>query len=176
MQERGDVEACVVGTGSMEEAFGILQRTGKYLSVISGVALTCLMFLTVADVAMRAGGRPIMGTYEVAGLSLALVIGFSIPRVSLNQKHIYMDFLVDRLSKRNRALINIFSRILCILLFVLMGYGLFSVGSEFRTSGEVSPTVRLPVFPMAYGVGACCFIECFVFLFQIARSWRALRE
>ncbi len=175
MHGRGDVWACVAGKGSMEKAFGILQRTSKYLAVVSGVALTFMMLLTAADVAMRAGGRPIMGTYEIAGLLLALVIGLSIPRVSLNQKHIYMDF-VDNLSNRNRALISIFSRILCILLFVLIGYGLFSVGNEFRTSGEVSPTVRLPIFPMAYAVGACCFFECFVFLFQIARSWRALHE
>jgi hypothetical protein len=38
-----------------------------------------MMFLTVADVLMRAGGRPILGTYEMVALSLALVIGFSIP-------------------------------------------------------------------------------------------------
>jgi hypothetical protein len=29
---------------------------------------------------------------------------------------------------------------------------------------------------MAYGVGICCFIECFVFLFEIVRSWRDIHE
>ena len=37
-------------------------------------------------------GHPIMGTYEVVGFMLALVIGFAIPIVSLNKQHIYMDF------------------------------------------------------------------------------------
>lgn len=160
----------------MDNMFGVLQKASKWLSVIAGTALTLMMFLTVADVIMRAGGSPIMGTYEVVGLALALVIGFSIPKVSLKRQHIYMDFLVERLSKRNKALMNTFTRTLCIILFVLIGYSLFSIGNEFRTSGEVSPTIRLPFFPMAYGVGICCFIECFIFLFEIAKSWRAIHE
>ena len=159
----------------MENLYGILQKTSKWLAVVAGVALTAMMLLTVADVAMRAGGRPIMGTYEVVGFALALVIGFSIPKVSLKRQHIYMDF-VDKLSKRNRALMNIFTRILCIILFVLIGYSLFSIGNEFWKSGEVSPTIKLPFFPVAYGVGICCFIECFVFLFEIVKSWRAFHE
>ena len=121
---------------------------------------------------MRAVGSPIMGTYEVVGLSLALVIGFAIPKVSLNRQHIYMDFLVDRLSKRNKALMNTFTRILNIFLFVLIGYALFIIGNEYRISGETSPTIMLPFYPMAYGVGICCFIECFVFIFEIVKSWR----
>jgi len=160
----------------MDTMFGILQKISRWLSVLAGVALTLMMCLTVTDVIMRAGGSPIMGTYEIAGLSLALVIGCSIPRVSLNKKHIYMDFFVESLSKRNKALLNIFTRLLCIFLFVLIGYGLFSIGNEFRTSGEVSPTVRLPIFPMAYCVGICCIMECFVFFFQIAQNWREIHE
>jgi TRAP-type C4-dicarboxylate transport system permease small subunit len=159
----------------MENMFGVLQKTSKWLSVVAGTALTLMMLLTVADVVMRAGGRPIMGTYEVVGFALALVIGFSIPKVSLKRQHIYMNF-VDKLSKRNRALMNIFTRILCIILFVLIGYSLFSIGNEFWKSGEVSPTIKLPFFPVAYGVGICCFIECFVFLFEIVKSWRAIHE
>ena len=160
----------------MDNMFGILQKTSKWLSVIAGTALTLMMFLTVADVFMRAWGHPIMGTYELVGLSLALVIGFGIPKVSLKRQHIYMDFLVNSLSKRNKAIMNTFTRILCIILFVLIGYSLFSIGNEFRMSGEVSPTIKLPFFPMAYGVGICCFIECFVFLFEIVKSWRDIHE
>jgi C4-dicarboxylate transporter DctQ subunit len=160
----------------MEKMFGILQKTSKWLSVIAGTALTLMMCLTVADVIMRAGGRPIMGTYEVVGLLLALVIGFGIPKVSLRRQHIFMDFLVDRLSKRNKALMTIFTRILCIILFLLIGYSLINIGNEYRISGETSPTIRLPFYPMAFGVGICCFIECFVFLFEIAKSWRESHE
>jgi TRAP-type C4-dicarboxylate transport system permease small subunit len=148
----------------------------KILNLIGGSALTFMMFLTVADVLMRAGGHPITGTYEIVGLSLALVIGFGIPRVSMDRGHVYMEFIVDRLSPRFKAAMNIFTRVLCIGLFILIGYNLFGVGNEFHTSGEVSPTLKLPFFPVAYGVGICCFIECFVFIRDIIRIWRGTYE
>jgi len=159
----------------MDSMFGFLQKTSKWLSVIAGTSLTLMMLLTVSDVVGRAFGHPIMGTYEVVGFMLALVIGFAMPKVSLARQHVYMDF-IDRLSKRNRALMNIFTRMLCIILFVLIGYSLFGVGNEYRISGETSPTIKLPFYPLAYGVGICCFVECFVFVFEIARSWRESHE
>ena len=159
----------------MDTMFGILQKTSKLLAVVAGTALTLMMLLTVSDVVGRAFGHPIMGTYEVFGFMLALVIGFAMPKVSLGRQHIYMDF-IDRLSKRNRAFMNIFTRVLCIILFVLIGYSLFGIGNEYRISGETSPTILLPFYPLAYGVGICCFVECFVFVFEIARSWRERHE
>jgi TRAP-type C4-dicarboxylate transport system permease small subunit len=160
----------------MDRLFGVLQKTSTGLAVVAGTALTFMMLLTVSDVVMRAFGHPIMGTYEVVGLSLAVVIGFSMPKLSLAKQHIYMEFLIDRLSKRNKAIMNTITRMMCITLFVLIGYGLFSIGNEFRTSGEVSPTILLPFYPLAYCVGICCFVECFVFFFEIVKSWMAIHE
>jgi TRAP-type C4-dicarboxylate transport system permease small subunit len=159
----------------MENMLSVLQKTSKWLAVIAGTSLTLMMLLTVSDVVGRAFGHPVMGTYEVAGFMLALVIGCAMPKVSLARQHIYMDF-VDKFSKRNRALLNIFTRVLCIILFVLIGYSLFGVGNEYRISGEKSPTIMLPFYPLAYAVGICCFVECFVFIFEIVKSWRERHE
>lgn len=38
-----------------------IRTLAKILNIIAGTALTFMMFLTVADVLMRAGGRPILG-------------------------------------------------------------------------------------------------------------------
>jgi TRAP-type C4-dicarboxylate transport system permease small subunit len=156
--------------------FGILLRVSKILSYIGGAALTLMMFLTVADVLLRASGHPILGTYEMVALSLAIVIGFTIPKVSLDRGHVYMDILLNKLPKKNKAIINTFTRILCIVLFVIVGYNLFLIGNEFHTSGEVSSTLKIPFFPLPYFVGVCCFIECFVFISDIAKIWRGQYE
>jgi TRAP-type C4-dicarboxylate transport system permease small subunit len=160
----------------MERIYDIFLRVVKVLNIIAGTALTLMMLLTVADVLMRAGGHPILGTYEIVALSLAIVIGFSIPNVSLDRKHVNMDIILDKLSKRNRAIMNTFTRLLCILLFAIVCYNLFLIGSEFHTSGEVSATLKLPFFPVAYGVAVCCFLECFVFIFDIVKIWRGQYE
>ena len=155
---------------------GVLLRVSKILSYIGGAALTFMMLLTVADVILRAGGRPILGTYEIVSFSLAIVIGFTIPQVSLDRGHVFMEIVLDKVSERAKAILNTFTRILCIILFAVIGYNLFLVGNELVTSGEVSSTLKLPFYPIAYGVGVCCFIECFVFIFDIIRIWRGENE
>lgn len=160
----------------MDSLFDMIQKVGKVMNYIGGAALTFMMFLTVADVLLRAGGKPLTGVYEIVGLSLALVIGFALPKASLDRAHVFMEFFLEKASNKNKAIINTSTRVLCILLFVIIGYNLFSVGNEFRLSGEVTQTIRLPFFPIAYVVGVCCFLDCFVFLFDIVNIWVGKHE
>jgi TRAP-type C4-dicarboxylate transport system permease small subunit len=156
----------------MDTIFSLLKKISKVLNIIAGVAVTFMMFLTVADVLLRAGGHPIIGTFEVVALSMALVIGFGIPQVSLDRGHVYMDFLLGKLSKKSRNVMNTITRLMCLTLFGFIGFNLFNVGARFHASGEVSATIKLPFYPIAYGVAVCCLFECCVFIFDIARIWR----
>jgi len=160
----------------MTNPSGILRFVSKLLNSIAGTAVTLMMLLTVADVLLRAGGHPIIGTFEIVALLLALVIGFGIPQVSLDRGHVYMDFLLEKLSRRGKNVMNTFTRVLCLILFACIGYNLFNVGARFHASGEVSPTIQIPFYPVAYGVGVCCLLECCVFIFDIVRIWRGQYE
>jgi len=154
----------------------VLRFISKVLNIIAGIAVTVMMLLTVADVLLRAGGHPIIGTYEIVALLLALVIGFGIPQVSLDRGHVYMDFLLEKLSKRGRKVMNTITRLFCIIFFLPLGYNLFNVGARFHASGEVSATIKIPFYPVAYGVAVCCLLECCVFIFDIVRIWRGQYE
>jgi TRAP-type C4-dicarboxylate transport system permease small subunit len=160
----------------MDALYDVLKFISKILNFIAGLTLTLMMLLTVADVSLRAAGHPIIGTYEIVALSLAIVIGFGIPKVSLDKGHVYMEFLLEKLSPRGKDVMNTFTRILVLIVFFFIGYNLFNVGAEFHASGEVSPTIKLPFYPVAYGVGVCCFLECIVFIFEIVRIWRGQYE
>jgi TRAP-type C4-dicarboxylate transport system permease small subunit len=160
----------------MAGQFKILRFVSKLLNIIAGIAVTVMMLLTVADVLLRAGGHPIIGTYEIVALLLALVIGFGIPQVSLDRGHVYMDFLLEKLSKRGKKVMNTITRLFCIILFLPLGYNLFNVGARFHASGEVSATIKIPFYPVAYGVAVCCLLECCVFIFDIVRIWRGEYE
>jgi TRAP-type C4-dicarboxylate transport system permease small subunit len=160
----------------MASPFKILQFVSRLLNIIAGVSVTVMMLLTVADVLLRAGGHPIIGTYEIVALLLAVVIGFGIPQVSLDRGHVSVEFLLDKFPKRGRKMMLTLTRVLCLILFAFIGVNLFSVGTAFRASGEVSPTIQLPFYPIAYGVAVCCLLECCVFIFDIARIWREQYE
>jgi TRAP-type C4-dicarboxylate transport system permease small subunit len=156
--------------------FNILRLISRILDFIAGIALTFMMLLTVVDVLARAGGHPFLGTYEIVALTMGIVIGFGIPEASLQRSHVYMEFLLEKFSKRGRSIMNTFTRVLCFMLFAFIGYNLLNVAAGFKSSGEVSPTIQLPFYPVAYGVAVCCFLECCVFIFEIVRIWRGEYE
>ncbi|HEX9911050.1 MAG TPA: TRAP transporter small permease [Desulfatiglandales bacterium] len=160
----------------MAGSFSTFQRISKILNFIAGLALTLMIFLTVGDILLRTARRPFVGTYEIVSLLLALVIGFAIPQVSLDRGHVNMEFLLSKFSRRGKAVMNTVTRVMCLLLFFFIGYNLFFVGAAFHASGEVSSTIKIPFYPVAYGVGVCALLECFVFIFDIVKIWRGQYE
>lgn len=146
-----------------------VRRISRFINIIGGMSLVLLMLLTVADVILRSFRRPIVGTYELVALSGALVIGFSIPFTSWGRGHIYVDFFIARFSGKVRGIFNILTRCLGIGLFVMIGWNLIRYGGDLYKSGEVSLTLQLPFYPVAYGLGICCFIQCLVLFCDMAK-------
>jgi TRAP-type C4-dicarboxylate transport system permease small subunit len=152
-------------------------KVSEVLDVIAGVILTFAMCLTVADVIGRAVGHPVLGGYEIVGLSGIIIIGFAIPSTSWTRNgHVYMEFVLDVLPKRSKDVLNVFTRLLCMLFFFFIGLNLFQAGAEFFEAGEGSLQLLIPFFPFAYALGTCCFIECLVFVCDIVKIWEGKYE
>jgi hypothetical protein len=56
-----------------------------------------------------------------------------------------------------------------IWLFIMIGWNLIRYGMDLKKAGEVSPTLTLPFYPVAYGLGICCFIQCLVLMCDILK-------
>jgi TRAP-type C4-dicarboxylate transport system permease small subunit len=153
----------------MKGFLGKINGLSRFLNVIAGVSLTFLMLLTVMDVILRSLKRPIVGTYELVAFSGAIVIGFSVPLTSWVRGHIYVDFFILRFSQKVRNIFNIATRCVVIVLFFLIGWNLIKYGMDLQKSGEVSLTLQMPFYPVAYGVGICCFVQCLVLLCDIIK-------
>jgi TRAP-type C4-dicarboxylate transport system permease small subunit len=141
----------------------------NFLNIIAGISLTFLMLLTVTDVILRSFRRPVVGTYELVAFAGAVVIGFSVPLTSWVRGHIFVDFFILKFSQRVRNVFNFITRCLVIVLFFLIGWNLIKYGIDLQKSGEVSLTLQIPFYPVAYGVGLCCFIQCLVLVGDIVK-------
>jgi len=150
---------------------GKVKEVSRFLNIVAGVALAFMMLITVADVILRFFKRPIVGTYELVALSGAVAAGFCIPFTSWQRGHIYVDFLIAKLSARVRNVFHTVTRCLGIGLFFLIGWNLMSMGKDLHRSGEVSLTLQLPFYPVVYGVGICCLVQCLVLLCDIFKVW-----
>jgi TRAP-type C4-dicarboxylate transport system permease small subunit len=153
----------------MKELLRITLRLSKLVNAIAGITLTFMVFLTVADVIMRSFRRPIPGTYDLVGIAAAVVIGFALPLTSWGRGHISVEFVVQKFSGTARKITDISTRSLGIFFFVLSGWYLIKMGIRLHATGEVSLTIRMPFYPVAYGLAVCCFIQCLVLLCDIVR-------
>jgi TRAP-type C4-dicarboxylate transport system permease small subunit len=154
----------------------LILRLSRVAQVIAGIALTGIMGLTVTDVILRSYGRPIVGSYEIVALMGALVVGFSLPFTSWVRGHIYVDFLVQKLSASPRKAFHAATRGLAMLLFFLVAWNLFGMGLDLKKSGEVSPTLQIPFYPIVYAVGVCCFLQFLVLLGDLVKLFRGKYE
>jgi hypothetical protein len=194
-----------MGVSSMEGFSNKIHGLSRFSNMIAGISLTFLMMLTVADVFLRtmvllgrwlmekgaingiplllASGnsilehfRPIVGTYELVAFSGAVAIGFSMPLTSWMRGHIYVDFFILKFSKKTRNGFNMVTRCLGIFLFLMVGWNLIKFGMDLQKSGEVSLTLQMPFYPIAYGMGICCFIQCLVLVCDMVKIFRGKYE
>ncbi|MDP2862255.1 MAG: TRAP transporter small permease [Desulfobacterales bacterium] len=151
----------------MQAIINKVERLSKFLNVFAGIAITFIMFLTVIDVILRYFRRPIVGTYELVGFSGAIVIGFAVPLTTFLKGHMLVDFFVLKFPRRIRNTVHIVTRLLGIGLFSLLGWNLIKLGMDLYRTGEVSLTLQLPFYPVAFGIGVCFFVQCLVLIVHI---------
>ena len=145
------------------------EKISRLMNVIAYTALTFIMLLTVSDVILRMFNHPIIGTFEMVGMGGAIVIGFGIPLTSWLRGLIYVDFLIQKFPGRGKNIMNILTRVFSIAIFILIGYNLFSYATDLYISGEVSLTRQIPFYPIVYGLGVSCFVQCLVLIADITK-------
>jgi TRAP-type C4-dicarboxylate transport system permease small subunit len=144
----------------------LLSRT---MEAIAGIALVFMMTLTTCDVILRGFSRPIIGTYEMVALTGAVVIGFSLPITSWLRGQIFVDFFYQKFPKFWRDLLNVITRLMALTLFLFVGWNLMILASDMVRSGQVSLTLQLPFYPIAYGMGFACFVQCLAIISDLVK-------
>jgi len=153
----------------MEGFLKTIKGISRFFNIIAGISLTFLMVLTITDIILRGFKSPVPGTYEVVAFAGAVVIGFSMPLTSWLRGHIFVDFFILKFSQKGRNVFNIVTRCMVIILFFLIGWNLIKYGMDLQKSGEVSLTLQMPFYPVAYGVGVCCFVQCLVLVCDVVK-------
>ena len=136
-----------------------LARSMYWVSVF---AIVCIVFLTIIDVTTRKFGAPIDFVFEVVCALAGIVIGFALPQTSLDHGHVVVEFLESRLHGNWLKGAHVLTRCIGIGIFVIIGWNAIRLGTHLRLSGQYSPILQIPDFPLAYGLAVGCFVECLV--------------
>jgi TRAP-type C4-dicarboxylate transport system permease small subunit len=149
----------------------LIYRLDIAFDVLAGIGLAFMMGVTIVDVVMRAMGSPIIGAVELICFSGAVVIGFAIPYASWKRAHVFVDLFERALPPPGRNILYILTRIIGIVLFLFIGYNFILYGMGLRQTGEVTPGLKLPFYPITYGLAVSCFLESLTLVCDLVRRY-----
>lgn len=149
-----------------------LEQAGKYFNVIASFAVIIMMLLSTADVVLRLFGKPIPGAYELVGFIGTIVVSFALGFTSLEKGHIAVELLYRKLPQRTQLAIETFTNVVSFLIFGLITYQTFIYALDIRKSGEVSPTLQMPIYPFIFGMSLGFGLLCIILIADSIKSMK----
>ncbi len=132
----------------MEKIKAIVHAASRFIDTLAGIILGGVACLVVANILARTLlNRPIAGTYELVGYLTAAAIGLSLAHCAIQNSHIAVNFLVDRLPDISRHIIGIIIDLPSVIFLCLISWHLTLHAQTIALSGRVSPTIQLPFYP-----------------------------
>lgn len=117
---------------------------------VAGLTLLGLLVLTVTDIVGRAFfNNPVSGTVEVTAAVLVVIVYLGLAHSEDLGDHISVDILYVRVSARTKALMNLFARLLSVVVLVLVTWQLIHFALRQRAGGLETPVLEWPLWPFA---------------------------
>jgi TRAP-type C4-dicarboxylate transport system permease small subunit len=138
----------------------VLLPLTKWLHILGGVLIFVMMLLTAVDVVMRYFfNKPVAGSFELTEYLMVLIISFTLAFAAANDGMVKVTLLSERLSLKTQSIINSFTGILGIGLFVVLAWRGFVFAGMLQHQGIISPILGIPRFPFAVVVAiGLCFL------------------
>ncbi len=149
----------------------IVHASSRYIDILAGLILAGTAGLVVANILMRAlFNRPIAGTYELVGYLTAAVIGLSLAHCAVQNSHIAVGFLVDRLPRLTQRFIEVIVNLPSFVFLCLIAWHMVDYANVIALSGRVSSTIQLPFYPFIYLVALGFLMLALVIALRLVES------
>jgi len=155
----------------------IFDRVIDFLGFLAGVVLVVLMLVMCYEVVMRYFfARPPAWAVEVAEYMLFFIAFLGAAWLLKMHGHVRVDIVAGRLNPKARAMLNIITSILGVIICLLLTwYGGETAWSHFQRGVLVAKVLELPKGPFLILISLGCFLLSIEFLRQAythVNSWR----
>lgn len=149
----------------LEKLKKINQSFSGWLAWVGLVGILVMMVITCVDViGAKVFLTPVFGALDIVMIAQLVAISFAGAATYILGRHVQVEFFVAILPKRAQAVVDAFILMLGFVFFVVVVWRLVAYGYSFQTGGEVSPTLRMPLYPFAYGAAFAIVPLCLLLL------------
>jgi TRAP-type C4-dicarboxylate transport system permease small subunit len=133
--------------------------------------LLLMMVVTCADVfGAKIFRQPLYGALDIVMLAQLVAVSFATAFSLIIGRHVAVEFFVALLPSRLQAFVDAVVSFFGLIFFALIVWRLAAYGYSLQIGGEVSATIRLPLYPFAYGVALASIPVSLVFSAQMIRA------
>lgn len=148
----------------------VVNLLASWGNIVGSAALVAMTALTVTNIFLRLFGEPILGAYEFIGYFGALAVGLPLAYCAARDGHIYIDLVTNHLPPRTQVIIGIIIGIIDLGVIGMIAWRLAEDATKIMQVGELSPTLRIPYFPVTYIVAIGFVLFALILLANIIKS------
>ncbi len=141
---------------------------------VSGVLLSAVMLMLVANVVLRLLGMPILGMYEIMASASVMMLGLSLADAQRQKQNVAIDLVTARLPKRVQNAIAVFTTLLSGIVFAVIAIALMRYAGFQIDTGTTSELLRLPTWPALVALTVGIILVLCVLLVDLARQSESL--
>ncbi|MDF9407797.1 TRAP transporter small permease [Pelotomaculum isophthalicicum JI] len=135
----------------MKKFEGLVTGLSRVLNNIAGFCMVSVMALVVVNILLRVLFKhPILGTYEYVIYTTAVMIGLTLAYCAVQNGHIAVDFVVERLPLKVQAVIDTIMNVLASSFWAACVWQTCKYAQKMTANGTVSPTTQTPIAPFIY--------------------------
>lgn len=147
----------------------------RFLALIGGATLLCLMLLTVYAVVMRyLFNSPVLWALDYARVGLVIVTFAGLAYCGWTGGHIAVDFVGTFAPPSALRVSDTIIRLICAVLIGMMAWQGYQQGLDALEMGEGTNEVEIPLFPFFLVVALGCAAYTIVLIAQALRAARGV--
>ncbi|MBN1105111.1 MAG: TRAP transporter small permease [Deltaproteobacteria bacterium] len=148
------------------------RKIGLVLEGIGLAAMIIMVFITTLDVmGAKLFLRPVFGALDAVMLLQLVAVSFAATITLLEGRHIEVEFFTVLFPERVQAIIDLFVKLLCLGLFVILFWYMVVFAHHLQVRMETTPTVRVTLHPFAYGAAIAFIPVCLAYVSFIIKCF-----
>lgn len=146
------------------------------MTALACLALLVMAVVTCLDILLRVVGLPQKGAYDVVRITGALAIACALPLTTALKGHVAIEYFFHRMNRFWRTTIDALMRVLMIVGFVAAALGCCRYGLRLFKSGDVSPTLEVPLFWIPWVIAAAFVVTALTVVFHLVNPTKELMK
>jgi len=147
------------------------RRVSAWFERVGVCGLLLMMAITCTDVVgAKLFQRPVYGALDIVMYAQLVAISFATAFALILGRHVAVEFFVILLPPRLQAAVECVVSFLGAMFFALIVWRLAVYGYSLQIGGELSATLRMPLYPFAYSVALASIPVLLIFLVDVLKA------